>query len=77
MTEDFEIKIVDLGCGIALHGRQYDGFNQTRLGTQLYMAPEIELNLNYQGTDADCFAFGASLLVAKVMEYPFKKASLT
>ena len=59
-----------------LKGRHGDGFNYTPIGTPLYTAPEIEANFNYQGVDADCFAFGATLLVAKVMRYPYQKASL-
>ena len=41
LTEDFTIKIIDLGYGVSLSGRNQDGFSRTSLGTETYMAPEI------------------------------------
>ena len=41
LTENFDIKLIDLGYGISLSGRVQDGFNRTTLGTPMYMAPEI------------------------------------
>ena len=47
---------------------------KSRVGTFMYMAPEVQdKTVLYQGQDADCFAFGVCLLVAKIMEYPWKK----
>ena len=41
----------------------------------MYMAPEIfDKTVPYQGQDADCFAFGVSLFVGKVIDYPWKRA---
>ena len=41
LTTDYKIKIIDLGYGLTLSGRKQDGFTNTRLGTPMYMAPEI------------------------------------
>lgn len=41
LTEDFTIKVIDLGYGVNLSGKKQDGFNRTTLGTETYMAPEI------------------------------------
>lgn len=47
---------------------------KSRVGTYMYMAPEVQdKTQSYQGQDVDCFAFGVCLLVAKIMEYPWKK----
>ena len=41
VTEDFEIKIIDLGYASALEGKSGSSFMKSRLGTYMYMAPEI------------------------------------
>merc|ERR1719326_2714565 len=41
LTENFDIKLIDLGYGISLAGREQKGWNTTTLGTPMYMAPEI------------------------------------
>jgi len=43
LTNDFKIKMIDLGYGTKLAGRAQNGFNNTKLGTEGYMAPEIVL----------------------------------
>ena len=77
VTEDFKIKIIDFGFGLALAGRKQDGLMSTRLGTPMYMAPEVlDTAVKYQGQDADCFALGVSLFVARTIGYPWKKPDL-
>jgi serine/threonine protein kinase len=77
LTDDFDIKIIDLGYALALSGRSNSGFMKTRLGTYMYMAPEIlDKTLQYQGQDADLFALGVCLFVAKVTEYPWKRPDI-
>jgi len=50
ITKDFKVKIIDLGFGIPLAGRTEKGFTNTRLGTPMYMAPEIhDKQTPYQG----------------------------
>ena len=41
ITTDYKIKVIDLGFGIPLAGRKGKGYMNTRLGTPMYMAPEI------------------------------------
>lgn len=41
LTESFQVKLIDLGYGVRLAGKKQDGFNTTKLGTEMYMAPEI------------------------------------
>jgi len=76
LTENFDVKLIDLGYGISLSGRNQDGFNKTTLGTPMYMSPEIVDKQPYQGSDADLFAFGVTLMVARLVAYPFNEASL-
>jgi len=62
---------------LPLCGKTQDGYMKTRLGTPMYMAPEIhDKTVKYQGQDADCFAFGVSLFVARVIGYPWKVPDL-
>ena len=50
----------------------------TKLGTPMYMAPEIhDKSVKYQGQDADLFALGVSLFVARTIDYPWKKPDLS
>jgi len=73
ITEDFEVKLIDLGYGLALEGRTGSGFMKSRLGTYMYMAPEIQdKTVQYQGQDGDCFALGVCILVCKLNDYPWK-----
>lgn len=71
LTDNFDIKLIDLGYGVSLSGRETDGFNRTTLGTPMYMAPEIVNKQPYQGADVDLFAFGVTLMVARLVAYPF------
>jgi p90 ribosomal S6 kinase len=74
LTRDFEIKLIDLGYGLALDGRNETGFMKSRCGTYMYMAPEIlDRTAYYQGQDSDCFAFGVCLLVSKLGDYPWAR----
>jgi serine/threonine protein kinase len=58
-------------------GTEKQGFSKTRLGTPMYMAPEIESGKPYQGADADVFAFGTMLFVSKCIAYPWEHATKT
>ena len=74
ITKDLELKVIDLGYAKHLSGRRGTGLMKTRLGTPMYMAPEIEAEKPYNGADADVFAFGTMLFVAKVFAYPWENA---
>lgn len=77
LTSNFEIKIIDLGYGLALAGRDDSGFMKTICGTPMYMAPEvISVGNEYQGQDADIFALGVSIFVAKMIDYPWKRPDI-
>ena len=71
LTSTFEIKIIDLGYGLALEGRNKNGFMTTYVGTPMYLAPEIRAGVPYQGQDVDVFALGVTLLVSKLCDYPW------
>ena len=76
LTNDFQVKIIDFGFGINLAGRTGTGFTSTYLGTPMYMSPEIESRGDqYQPADADLFALGVTLIVARLVAYPFDRAS--
>ena len=75
LTNDFQVKIIDFGFGIELAGRTGHGFASTYLGTPMYMCPEIVSRDQYQASDADLFALGVTLIVARLVTYPFDNAS--
>ena len=41
ITNDGEVKLIDLDYGKQLAGTKGQGFMRTQLGTPMYMAPEI------------------------------------
>ena len=41
ITKDFKIKVIDLGFGVPLAGKEGGGFMKSDLGTPMYKAPEI------------------------------------
>ena len=74
LTRDYQVKIIDFGFGINLAGRTGTGFTSTYLGTPMYMCPEIVNRDQYQSSDADLFALGVTLIVARLVTYPFDNA---
>ena len=74
ITKDLELKVIDLGYAKHLSGTYCTGFMKSKLGTPMYMAPEIEEEKKYNGADADVFALGTMLFVAKAYAYPWDKA---
>ena len=75
VTLDGQIKIIDLGLAKFLVGTDRNGFMKTEIGTRMYRAPEIEAGKDYQGADADLFAWAVSLLIFKTRDYPWHRAS--
>ena len=47
LTYDYKIKIIDLGYGIPVSGRDGSFVMNTRRGTETYMAPEIVSGESY------------------------------
>ena len=41
ITEDFQVKLIDFGYSLKLEGKRKDGYMKTKLGTAMYMAPEV------------------------------------
>ena len=72
ITHDFKIKIVDLGFGIPLAGRDGSSLLKTPKGTPVYAAPEILKNKPYQGTAIDIFSLGVTFFALRTMKFPFK-----
>ena len=75
ITEDYKIKLIDIGYGIPLSGREGTYLMNTRRGTPTYMAPEIIQGKPYQGADIDLFSLGVMLITLRTMKYPFNSAS--
>ena len=44
ITKDLQLKVID-GFGQKHEGTKGEGFSETKLGTKMYMAPEIELGI--------------------------------
>lgn len=72
--ENFNLKIADFGFATALAGKDGSGLLRTILGTESYMAPEINNNSPYSGTAVDIFACGIILFIMITGHPPFMKA---
>ena len=75
ITPDYKIKLIDLGVGLPMSGRNGDYFMHTFCGSNVYMAPEIIAKKPYQGKDIDVFSLVVVILTVRTMRYPFKKAT--
>ena len=79
LTDDYKVKLIDLGYGIPLSGRDGSNFLRTYCGSRIYMAPEIIAQQfghknPYQGKDIDIFSFGVMILSMRTLHYPFERA---
>jgi len=72
--EEFNLKIADFGFATALAGKDGSGLLRTILGTESYMAPEINNKSPYSGTAVDVFAAGIILFIMITGHPPFMKA---
>jgi len=71
LTADGCIKLIDFGMGVPMSGTSGQYLMETKKGTQMYKAPEINEELGYQGTQIDIFAFGVSTLALRTFKFPF------
>ena len=74
IDSDYNLKLIDLGFGTNLQGREMDGLMRTKLGTPGYYAPEILEGIPYQGSSVDIFALGVTMLIMRTLEYLFGNA---
>ena len=68
LDHEFTLKIADFGFASA------QAVNETRRGTESYMAPEINLGKPYHGPVVDLFAAGIILFIMIAQHPPFAKA---
>ena len=66
--------MADFGFSTYLAGSDGKGMLTTILGTEAYMAPEIQLRMPYKGTQVDLFATGIILFIMYSGTPPFSKA---
>lgn len=74
LNADFQLKLADFGFATALAGRDGSGKLNTVLGTESYMAPEINLKTAYSGASVDLFAAAIVLFIMVTGHPPFNKA---
>lgn len=67
---DFRLKVADWGFATIFS----DNKNKTVLGTESYMAPEINNKMPYNANEVDLFAAGIVLFILVVGTPPFSKA---
>jgi len=72
--EHYNLKIADFGFAAPIHGRDGSGTLKTKLGTESYMAPEINLRKPYSGASVDLFACAIILFIMFTQHPPFTKA---
>jgi serine/threonine protein kinase len=71
---NYNLKVADFGFAAPVDGRDGSGTLKTKLGTESYMAPEINLKRAYQGASVDLFASGIILFIMITQHPPFTKA---
>ena len=71
LDSDFNVKLVDFGFAAPLSGKTGSGFNTTKLGSPVYMAPEILYSDKYDGQAIDIFAIGVILFSMRSGHAPF------
>lgn len=74
LTADGCIKLIDFGMGVPMSGKNGNYLMETKKGTQMYKAPEINAELGYQGSQIDIFSFGVSVLALRTFTLPFRQA---
>ena len=74
ITNDCQIKIADFGLSQLLKGEDGKGnFVKLRCGTSSFWAPEISLNFEYNGVQADIYALGIILFIMVFGCRPFRE----
>lgn len=76
-TSSFRLKLADFGFACLLQGSSGSGVLKTWLGSQGYMAPEIESRKHYDGRRTDIFAAGVVLFIMYAGCPPFESTSVT
>lgn len=71
---NYNLKVADFGFAAPIDGRDGSGYLRTKLGTESYMAPEINLKRAYSGASVDLFASGIILFIMITQHPPFTKA---
>ena len=71
ISKDYKLKLCDFGFAQGVNERI-----TKRYGTESYMAPEVESNvqLNYMGISADVFSLGVILFIITFGAPPFTRA---
>lgn len=67
------MKLTDFGFATPIIGKNKTGILTTKLGTEGYMAPEIQTK-NYQGAKADIFSCGVILFIMFTASPPFERS---
>ena len=67
------MKLTDFGFATPLQGKNKDGILRTKLGTEGYMAPEVQTK-NYQGAKAEIFGCGVILFIMYTASPPFERS---
>jgi serine/threonine protein kinase len=73
LTENYTLKLADFGFATPLIGKDKSGVLHTKLGTEGYMAPEIQTK-NYEGAKADIFSCGVILFIMYTASPPFERS---
>jgi 5'-AMP-activated protein kinase, catalytic alpha subunit len=71
LDSQFTLKLADFGLQGPMEGRDGSGILQTRVGSSSYMAPEVNLRMDYRGDTADIFSCGVILFIMVSKSPPF------
>lgn len=82
LDKDYNYKLIDFGHACYLgknHGnnnnQKYCKLSDFDIGSESYKAPEMNLELEYDGTTIDLFADAVTLFMMVFCQRPFKQAT--
>ena len=76
LNENYELKISDFGFACPVSGQTGRGYSNDHVGSNQYMAPEIQMGVQYQPQTVDWYAFAVILFMLYSGRAPFVEATL-
>lgn len=77
MDDEYNLKISDFGFACPISGRRGRGYSSEHVGSNQYMAPELQMGVQYQPQTVDWYAFAVILFMLYSGRAPFVEATLS
>lgn len=76
VDDEYNLKIGDFGFACPISGTKGKGYCDEQIGSNQYMAPEIQMGCDYQPQTVDWYAFAVILFMLYSGRAPFVEATL-